>query len=56
VLFATHRHDANRLVRVIAAETGLPPERLTVNQIGHAIAAQVGPGALGVAVVENDAR
>ncbi|MGH2614125.1 MAG: DegV family protein [Thermomicrobiales bacterium] len=56
VLYATNRQDANRLVRVIAADTGLPPARLTVNHIGDAVAAQVGPGALGVAVVENDAR
>lgn len=56
VLYATNRHDANRLVRVIAAATGLAPEQLTVNQIGAVVAAQVGPGALGVAVVERDVR
>ena len=54
VLYATNRSDANRLLTTIAGDTGLSPERLTVNQIGPAVAAQVGPGALGVAVVEAD--
>ncbi len=54
VLYATNRNDANRLLRAIAADTGLAPDRLTVQRIGDAVAAQVGPGALGVAVEEAD--
>ena len=54
VLYATNRNDANRLLAAIARDIGLPPDRLTVNQIGPAVAAHVGPGALGVAVVETD--
>lgn len=54
VLYATNRNDANRLLRVVAADTGLAPDRLTVQRIGDAVAAQVGPGALGVAVEEAD--
>jgi DegV family protein with EDD domain len=54
VLYTTNRNDANRLVRAVAADTGLPPDRLTVHRIGEAVAAQVGPGALGVAVEETD--
>jgi DegV family protein with EDD domain len=56
VLYDTDRDDAQRLAEIIAADTGLPPERLTLAQIGSAVAAQVGPGALGVAVVEADVR
>ncbi|MBA3450657.1 MAG: DegV family protein [Chloroflexia bacterium] len=56
VLYATNRHDANRLIRTVAADTGLSPERLTLNQIGTLVAAQLGPGALGVAVVASDVR
>ncbi len=54
VLYATNRNDANRLLRAVAEDTGLSPDRLTVHRIGAAVAAQVGPGALGVAVVEAD--
>jgi DegV family protein with EDD domain len=54
VLHATNETDADRLHRTIAGITGLPSHRLTVHQIGPAVAAQVGPGALGVAVVETD--
>lgn len=54
VLYATNRNDANRLLRAVAADTGLSPERLTVHEIGEAVAAQVGPGALGVAVEEAE--
>lgn len=54
VLYATNRNDANRLLRAVAADTGLAPDRLTVQRIGDAVAAQVGPGALGVAVEEAD--
>ena len=54
VLYATNRTDADRLLATIASVTGLPSHRLTVNQIGPTVAAQVGPGALGVAVVEAD--
>src|SRR5918994_767979 len=54
VLYATNRADGNRLLTTIAGVTGLPSHRLTVNQIGPTVAAQVGPGALGVAVVETD--
>jgi hypothetical protein len=53
-LYATNRDDANRLLRTIAADTGLTPDRLAVQRIGNAVAAQVGPGALGVAVEEAD--
>jgi fatty acid-binding protein DegV len=54
VLYASNQDDANRLLAVIADDTGLSSDRITVNQIGPAVAAQVGPGALGVAVVETD--
>jgi DegV family protein with EDD domain len=56
VLYATSSDDAMRLADAIAAETGLPSERLIVSQIGETIASQVGPGALGVAVVEPETR
>jgi DegV family protein with EDD domain len=55
VLYATSRNDAIRLLRAVAQDTGLPPDRLIVQRIGEAVAAQVGPGALGVAVEEADA-
>jgi hypothetical protein len=54
VLYATNEADGDRLLRTIAGFTGLPSHRLTVQQIGPAVVAQVGPGALGVAVVETD--
>ena len=54
VLYASNRTDGNRLLTTIAGMTGLPAHRLTMSQIGPAVAAQVGPGALGVAVVETD--
>jgi DegV family protein with EDD domain len=55
-LYATNRDDAERLAELIAAETGLASDRLTIAQIGSAVADQVGPGGLGVAVVESDPR
>ena len=54
VLYATSQTDGNRLLTTIAGVTRLPSHRLTVNQIGPTVAAQVGPGALGVAIVEGD--
>jgi DegV family protein with EDD domain len=54
VLHAANETGGERLQRTIAAVTGLPAHRLTVHQIGPTVAAQVGPGALGVAVVEKD--
>jgi DegV family protein with EDD domain len=54
VLYASNRTDADRLLAAIASVSELPAHRLTVNQIGPTVAAQVGPGALGVAVVEGD--
>ena len=54
VLYATNQTDADRLRSTITAVTGLPSHRLAVSQIGPAVEAQVGPGALGVAVVEAD--
>jgi DegV family protein with EDD domain len=54
VLYATNQTDANRLLTTVAGVTGLPAHRLSVNQIGPTVAIQVGPGALGVAVVEPD--
>ena len=54
VLYTTNQTDGDRLLTTIAGMTGLPSHRLTVSQIGPAVAAQVGPGALGVAVVETD--
>ena len=54
VLHAASHSDAQRLVAEIAADTGLPSARLTVFEIGPDVASQVGPGALGVAVVEAD--
>ena len=54
VLYDTNQTDGNRLLTTIASVTGLPSHRLTVNQIGPTVAALVGPGALGVVVVEGD--
>ena len=54
VMYAANRSDANRLLTTIAQDTDLSPDRLMVNQIGPAVAAQVGPGAIGVVVVEAD--
>jgi DegV family protein with EDD domain len=54
VLYATNQTDGDRLLTTIADVSGLPSHRLTVSKIGPAVAAQVGPGALGVAVVETD--
>jgi DegV family protein with EDD domain len=54
VLYATNQTDGDRLLTTIAGLTGLPSHRLTVSQIGPAMVAQVGPGALGIAVVESD--
>jgi DegV family protein with EDD domain len=54
VLYATNQTDGDRLLTTIAGLTGLPSHRLTVSQIGPAMVAQVGPGALGIAVVETD--
>jgi DegV family protein with EDD domain len=54
VLHASNETDGERLHRTIAAVTGLPAHRLTIHQIGPTVASQVGPGALGVAVVETD--
>jgi DegV family protein with EDD domain len=54
VLYATDQSDGDRLLATIAGMTGLPSHRLNISQIGPAVAAQVGPGALGVAVVESD--
>ena len=54
VLYASNQTDGERLLTTIADMTGLPSHRLTVSQIGPAVVAQVGPGALGVAVVEAD--
>jgi DegV family protein with EDD domain len=56
VLYATSEGDAMQLAEAICTDSGVPPERLTVGRIGETIAAQVGPGALGVAVVEADIR
>jgi DegV family protein with EDD domain len=56
VLYASDQQEAVRLERAIAASTGLPAERLGVARIGAAIVDRVGPGALGVAVVEPDLR
>ena len=54
VLYATNQADADRLRSTIADVTSLPSHRLILSQIGPAVKAQVGPGALGVAVVETD--
>lgn len=54
VLYATNKTDGDRLLATIAGLTGLHSHRLSVSQIGPAVVAQVGPGALGVAVVETD--
>jgi DegV family protein with EDD domain len=54
VLYATSQTDGDRLLTTIAGMTGLPSHRFTMSQLGPAVVAQVGPGALGVAVVETD--
>jgi DegV family protein with EDD domain len=54
VLYATSQTDGDRLLTTIAGMTGLPSHRLTMSRLGPAVGAQVGPGALGVAVVETD--
>ena len=56
VLTASGEEEAREMARLVVAETGLPPQRVTVAQIGPTVAAQVGPGALGVAVVEPEGR
>ena len=55
-LYATDRDDALFLASVIAERTALGPERMTVAQIGATVAGHVGPGALGVCIVESDVR
>src|SRR5215218_7367491 len=54
VLYATDQTDGDRLLMTIAGMTGLPSPRLSMSQIGPAVVAQVGPGALGVAGGEID--
>lgn len=54
VLYATSEPEARELADAIMAEHAVPPERLGVYPIGSTVAAHVGPGALGVAVVEAD--
>jgi DegV family protein with EDD domain len=56
VLYATNEDDARRLADAIAGETNLRRDRLMVAHIGETLAAQVGPGALGVAVVESESE
>jgi DegV family protein with EDD domain len=56
VLTASGEEEAREMARLVVAETGLPPQRVTLAQIGPTVAAQVGPGALGVAVVEPEGR
>ena len=52
VLYTTEQDDVLRLARAIAEERDLSPDRISLARIGPAVAAHVGPGALGVAVVE----
>jgi hypothetical protein len=54
VLYASNQDDANQLLAVIADDTGLSSDQISVNQIGPAVAAHVGPGALGITVIEAD--
>ncbi|MCC6315902.1 MAG: DegV family protein, partial [Thermomicrobiales bacterium] len=51
-LYSSDRAAGEALADRIAGETGLPRERLVVSQIGPTVATHIGPGALGVAVVE----
>lgn len=54
VLYSSRERDARRLADAILASPGFRTDRLTVSRIGETIAAHVGPGALGVAVVEAE--
>ena len=54
VLYATEPEDAGRLAKTIATETDVPLSAIAIAQIGSAVAAHVGPGALGVVVVEGE--
>ncbi|MFN8594263.1 MAG: DegV family protein [Thermomicrobiales bacterium] len=53
VLYATDRRDADMLARDVAAVSGTPFDRIRIARIGPAIAAHVGPGALGIVVEES---
>jgi len=54
VKYAANRIDANRLHTTIAQDSDLSPHQFLVNQIGPAVAAYVGPAAIGVVVVVAD--
>jgi DegV family protein with EDD domain len=54
VLYASEPEDAGRLAHAIEAGSGVPPAHLSIARIGPAVAAHVGPGALGLAVVEGE--
>ena len=55
VLYTTEPDDARLLAHEIAAETRIPLDVIDITPIGPAVAAHVGPGALGVVVVEEEA-
>ena len=56
VLYATDRNDAALLADALVEEAGISPAVIGIHQIGATVAAHVGPGALGIAVVEPDAQ
>lgn len=51
-LYSSDREEGTALADRLAAVAGLPRERVVLAQIGPTVAAHIGPGALGVAVVE----
>lgn len=52
VLHASSPEEATVLANRLRQETGLKGDRVMVTQIGPAVAAHIGPGAMGVAVVD----
>ncbi len=55
VLHSGSEHDAHKLAEAVRVEAAIAPDRLSIFEIGDTVARHVGPGALGIAVVEADA-
>jgi DegV family protein with EDD domain len=54
VLYASDPEDAGRLAKTVAAGNRVSPQAIAIARIGGQIVAHVGPGALGVVVVEGE--
>ena len=54
VLHAGRERDARKLAEAVRVEAMIAPDQLSIFEIGDTVARHVGPGALGVAVVEAD--